>query len=166
MKKKIIIGVFSVLVLFFLFLAWFSVTYSMGVVAVFEKGDKASNLKVLVVTQGSDFKKEVVKGVLEDEVFDTIYFKVIDATDLKTVEPADWNAIILIHTWEKFSPEKNTADFIEKYYDEKKMFVMATSAAGDNAIAGVNGITGASDLSKVETDVAEIKLWLVKVLKL
>lgn len=164
MKKKIIIGTLSFMLLFFLFLVWFKATYSMDIIDSFEKGKIENTAKVLIASQGSDYKKSVVNGIIENEDINSIYYKVIDVSELGEVQPENWDAIIILHTWEIFKPEENANQFIKEYFDAEKMFVVSTSASGGNAIEGVDGITGASDLSIIDEDIQTIILWLVKVL--
>ncbi|WP_027421386.1 hypothetical protein [Crocinitomix catalasitica] len=166
MKKKIIVGIISVLVLFFLFLVWFKATYSMEIIETFEQGNIENNTKVLIVSQGSEYKGKVVSGLLADELFEAVYFKVIDVTTVEGINPDEWDAFVLLHTWEIFEPQEQAEKFIAENYDANKMFVVSTSASGGNAIEGVDGITGASELNKVDEDVTTIKLWLNEVLTL
>ena len=165
MKKKLIIGLLSFVGLFFLFLVWFKVSYSMDKVEGFDKGSYNASQKVLIATQGSEYKNGVVDDVLEYLSSDDIYVKVIDVSSLKDITADQWDAILILHVWEIWKPEPNTAEFINKHYDKAKMFVVCTSGSGDEMMDGVEGITGASDLTQINSDSKKIADWLYKTLQ-
>ena len=156
MKKKIIIGVTGFLGLFFLFLVWFEYTYSMDTIQGFEQGDSESSMQILVASQGSEYKIEVVDGILNEFADEDVYFNVIDVSSLEEVNPDEWSAVILLHTWEIFEPEENSEEFIKAHYTPEKVFVVTTSGFGNKQIKGVDGITGPSKIDQVDRHVEEI----------
>ncbi|MDX2361026.1 MAG: hypothetical protein QNK23_09485 [Crocinitomicaceae bacterium] len=164
MKKKIVIGVVAFLGLFFLFLVWFEYTYSMDKIDGLDQGDKASSVQVLIASQGSEYKIDVVDGILSEFAADEVYFKVIDVTSLDSIDPEEWNAIVLLHTWEIWEPEENSEAFINAHYNPEKMFVVTTSGSGNNQIEGVDGITGPSEMNQIDVHVKEITDWINKVI--
>jgi len=160
MRKKILIslGVFCVLFIGFLF--WYQATYSMGKIDGYEVNNTSMQKKVLIASQGSEYKLELTKRITDH--FKTIQsiFKVVDVDFLPKVKPDEWDAIIIIHTWEIWKPESNSKEFIDKSFDPTKMYVVTTSGAGDEQIEGVDGITGASDLTEISSHTKIIFDWL------
>ena len=69
--------------------------------------------KLLIATQGSEFKDKITLNVTKHFKEDSIFVSVIDITSLKEINPADYNAFLLIHTWENWNPPIDIDDFIE-----------------------------------------------------
>ena len=122
--------------------------------------------KILIATQGSEYKNDVVSGITDKFKNKSIYIKIIDVSLLGWVNPDELNAIIILHTWEIWKPEENSEKFLKKYFDSSKMFALATSGSGDNMIDGMDGITGASSLDLIDKDPKTIRPWLSEVLKI
>lgn len=162
MRKKAIIYTVVVLALFFLFLIWFQATYSMDVIDSREVNSKEYTSKVLIASQGSEYKIEVVEIIEEHFEHDSVYIRITDVSALSKVSVDEYGAIVILHTWERFNPEKNAKTFLDSHYNKNKMFVISTSASGVNSIDGVDGITGASDLEKVQHDAQEVISWIEK----
>jgi len=166
MRKKLLIGLASFLLAFFLFLVWFDYTYSMEKIDTVEYNDKSLNTKVLIASQGSEYKTEIVQGVIDFLKNKSVFIKVVDVSELPTVNTNNWNAIVILHTWEIFKPEENTAEFLKDNYDNSKMFVVTTSASGDNKIDGIDGISGASPIDSIPDHTLLITDWLTDCLEL
>lgn len=164
MLKKILWSTLGLSVLFFLFLVWFQATYSMDPVKTKEINSRTNAQKLLIATQGSDYKNDVVKAITTEFENDSIYIKIIDVNLLGEINPDEWNAILVLHTWEVWKPEENAEKFLKKHFDSSKMFVVATSGSGDNRIDGIDGITGASSLDLIDKDSKTIISWLNEVL--
>jgi len=129
-------------------------------VATYEINDRNESQKILIATQGSEYKNDVVKDVVESLRGKTAYIKVIDVSLLQDVQPDQWNAIVVLHTWEIWKPEENARVFLKKYYSSEKIFVVTTSGSGEEKIEGVDAITGASILKDVPRHSRGIISWL------
>lgn len=164
MRKKILIGVGAFMILFFLFLIWYQATYSMDKLESYEVNDSSLPNKVLIVAQGSEYKKDLVKGITKSFKKGSVYFKVEDVEYLPKVKPDDWDAIIVIHVWEKWEPEVNSAQFLNKFYDDSKMYVVTTSGSGEEHMEGIDGITSASNLDDLPKDIRTVADWLKGIL--
>ena len=156
MKKKILLALGGLLILLLLFFVWFDYTFSMDVVEGYEVNQSGEPNKLLIATQGSEYKKEIVDSIVKNYTDASVYIKVIDVSSLADVRPEAWDALIILHTWEVWKPEANAKKFLDTSYDADKMFVVATSGDGGNMIEGVDGITSASLLENVPDDVAKI----------
>jgi len=102
----------------------------------------------------------VVEYLLKHDSDYDIYYRIIDVSRLADISANDWDAIIILHTWEIWKPEPNTERFIKKQYDQNKIFILSTSGSGDNKIEGTDGITSASDLTQTTIDSKKIAKWL------
>jgi hypothetical protein len=134
---------------------WYKYTYSMDRATPQEINDRKLASKVLIATQGSEFKNEVVKRVIDKVRTEPVYIKVIDVADLANINGEEWSLIVVIHTWEVGEPPKVVSNFV-KTADRSKLVVLATSGDGNYHIEGVDGITSASKSSDIDRCVREI----------
>ncbi len=101
--------------------------------------------RLLIATQGSEFKNIVTEGIIQHFETDSIFIEVIDITSLEGINPKAYNAIVLIHTWENWKPPAEIRSFIEgaKAYKEK-IIVMTTSGEGSYKMEEVDAVVGES----------------------
>jgi len=71
----------------------------MDVAESFEVNTPKSEIRVLIATQGSEFKDAVVAGVVDHLKRKGAYIKVIDVSALPQVNENKWNAVVVLHTW-------------------------------------------------------------------
>ncbi|WP_378182617.1 hypothetical protein [Aquimarina sp. SS2-1] len=143
------------------FWAWYEYTYSMDTVIPFEVNDANAKTKVLIASQGSQFKDSVVKGILRRYEKDTIHFKVIDVYTLFTVNLEKWDALIFINSWEYGSPPRNVKRFIKNHPDQlDKLIILSTVGSSNIALKDVDVISGESIIEKtsVYTDIITNRL--------
>ena len=150
MKRFLKIATIS-LVLIFGFLIWYKYTYSMDIIAERQVNNSIASKKILIASQGSEFKNALVDALIEDLKKEDVFIQVIDVTTINTIEPNQWDLLMIFHTFEIWEPQKDAAAFLDKSYDKSKMIILATSGSGDLMIEGVDGITGASILDEVAT---------------
>ncbi len=111
---------------------------------------------VLIATQGSVFKDSIVGAVLAHLKPLAVYVKVVDVSALPQVHEADWDAIVVIHTWEMNKPQPDAQRFVSRVQDLRKVVVLSTSGKGTFKIDGVDAISSASKMIDVPKRVAEI----------
>lgn len=102
--------------------------------------------RVLIATQATPYKEAVTAGLTEHLKGKSVVVEVIDITDLDKVEPAKWQAIVLMHTWEMERPPAAVQDFVDRLPSREKLVVHTTSAEGDIKLEGVDAISGASNV--------------------
>ena len=156
MWKKIIIGIAVLAVVFFLFATWYKFHYSMDIAKSFEVNTPDLKHRVLIATQGSDFKDAMVTGLVDHLKQRQTYIKVIDVSALPQVNEDDWQVIVLIHTWEYRKPQADAKAYIERAKDLNKLIVLTTSGRGDFKMEGINAITSASVMSDIPAIVSDI----------
>lgn len=163
--KKILLGLIIFLGLFFLFTLWYDYTYKMDVVESYEINSANFPKKVLIASQGSEFKNAVVAGVIDSHKTQSVYFKVIDVTLLENINVNDWNALIILHTWEIMKPPFVVQDFIEINQDKlQKIIVVSTSAEGTFKIEEVDAFTGASIIEEIPDFIEKVNTKLAPLL--
>ncbi len=160
MKTKIFIGLGILLTLIILFAVWYKITYSMEKIRPYEVKKEMAQHKILIATQGSKYKNAIVTGIIDSLNSDPVHIKIMDATDLNEINEKDWDAIIILHTWEMSKPPANVANFLTEYYDPLKFFVISTSGEGSEKIEGIDAITGASIMEEVPEHLKKLKNWL------
>tara|TARA_R110000868_G_scaffold11281_3_gene55183 strand:+ start:713 stop:1234 length:522 start_codon:yes stop_codon:yes gene_type:complete len=146
-----------VLGLFFVFLVWYKYEYSMAPVAPYSLNAQKMATKLLIATQGSDFKSNLTQGVVDYYKSNSVSIDVIDVSTLSEIAPEDYDAILLIHTWEYGKPPESVQSFMDKNSDFKgKMVVMTTSGEGSEKMKNIDAISGESILKDSPVIVAKI----------
>lgn len=165
-KKRNLVYVFLALIgVLICYLIWYNYQYSMDRVTPFEVNSPSLEQKVLIASQGSEFKNTVVNNLIKEFNNQSIYFKIIDVHSLPNINIQDWNALVIIHTWENWKPPKVVKNFIEENSKElHKCIVFTTSGEGSYKIDEVDAITGESTLEQVPSKVTIIKNKLITIL--
>lgn len=156
-KRKISLLILVFGVLFLIFGLWYKYEYSMDTAKEFEVNSPDLSPKILIATQGSAFKDQITNGVVNYYEKDSVYIKVIDVSALVGVNPTDFHAILLIHTWENWQPPESVETFINRTRDiQDKIIVLTTSGEGSFKMEGVDAITGESKLENASSYINEI----------
>ena len=154
--KKVIITIAVLVLTIFAFLTWYKFHYSMETARSFEVNSTESKYRVLIATQGSEFKDAVVAGVIAHLKPRQVYIKVIDVSALPQVKEENWNAIVILHTWENWKPQADAKHYLERVKNRKKVIVLTTSGRGDFKMEGVDVITTASVMTDGPARIREI----------
>ena len=146
-KLKITLFVLSLGVFLLVFAVWYKYEYSMDKVETVQFNSPDLDLKLLIATQGSTFKNKITSNITDYYKNDSIYIKVIDVSQLPEINPINYEAIVLIHTWENWKAPKEVQSFIEQNVsNQNKIVVLATSGKGSFKIKEIDAITGESKL--------------------
>jgi hypothetical protein len=155
-SRRVLLGGAVAVVLIAGLLIWYYATYSMAPAKAFTVNDPASPQRVLIATQGSEFKDAVVQGVVEKLKSRPIYIEVIDVSGLGAVDEKQWNAIVVMHTFQLSQPQPDAAAFVARAKGSGKVVVLGTSGEGTFKIEGVDALTSASRLVDVPRRVTDI----------
>lgn len=129
----------------------------MKVVENYEVNAPNLERKLLIATQGSSFKDSITNAVIDHFKSDSIFIKVIDVGDLSQINPIDFNAILIMHTWENWKPPAEVKSFIERTKkDSKKITVLTTSGDGSYKMEDVDALTGESIITDVGAHTSQI----------
>jgi len=146
-KKKITLSITVLGLLFILFAVWYKYQYSMDTAKSFEVNTSMLDRKLIIATQGSEFKNEITKNIVEFYKPDSIYIKVVDISSLLEIDPQNWNALVIMHTWENWKPPIDVKAFIDRTQAfQNKIVVLTTSGQGSFKMKGIDAITGESKL--------------------
>lgn len=155
--KKIGYSILAMVLLFMMFLLWYQWRYSMKVVIPYEVNATQADQKLLIATQGSVFKNTVTQGLVNYYQQDPIFVKVIDIGDLEKINPEDYTALVIIHTWENWKPPASVKSFIQKNEAQKnKLVVFTTSGEGNYKMENVDALTGESIIENAPVVVDKI----------
>ena len=146
--RKIALITLLIIGVLFIFFIWYKHTYSMDTAQTYEINSPNLERKLLIATQGSDFKDKVTKEIVDNYRSQPIFIKVIDVSSLGKIIPSDYSALVIIHTWQNLEPPVEVKHFIEKstaFMD--KVVVLTTSGDGSYKMEGVDAITGESILA-------------------
>ena len=149
MKKwiKILIAILATPVaLFAAFLLSYILINQQGVIESYNVGNPNSENKILIASQGSEFKNNLVENMLNKLKSDQNYFSVIDCTILGKENDENWDAIIIIHTLQIHEMPEEAHTFLSGVDDLSKVMLISTSGAGDDMVEGfdVDAISSAS----------------------
>ncbi|MCK5443887.1 MAG: hypothetical protein KAJ23_18540 [Maribacter sp.] len=143
---KIVVWVFVAFIgLFFIFAVWYKYEYSMEMVQPYEINTPDLGSTLLIATQGSIFKDAVTEGIINHYKSDSIFIKVIDVSSLENADTSNFDAMLILHTWEYGKPPEILQSFIDKNSAIKnKIVVLATSGEGSEKMENVDAIAGES----------------------
>jgi len=133
------------------FLTFFGCTLKM--VDTIETGDKtALKSKVLIATQNSQFKGEVLSEIKKALGEDVSYIKVVDVKRLPNESVDQYIAVVILNSCMAGRPDPRVESFIDDIPDKGKLVVLTTGRLDSwkPDSSEVDAITAASTMS--ETD--------------
>ncbi len=147
---KIMLIIVSVVIILLLWAIWYKYEYSMEEARAFEVNVPELEQKLLIATQGSEFKDAITNSIVNHYKSDSIFIKVIDVSSLVEIQPEDYTAIVVLHTWENWKAPFVVRQFVEKTSGHSdKMIILTTSGEGTYRISGVvDALTGESNLEE------------------
>jgi hypothetical protein len=164
--KKFLIGLIIVVVGFAIFMTIYMMMYSQGVIESFEAGEKNSTDKILIASQGSEYKELFVQKVIDRLESDSLLIKVIDVTEIEKENIDDFKAVLIINSIEMYDMQDNAKGFLSGANSDK-VIMLATS--GNGAMGpkdkSIDAITTASSVETIDEKVDEVIKRMEKVLK-
>jgi hypothetical protein len=163
--KKITVFLIILIISIFGFFIWYKNANSMEIAEPFEVNSPLLDQKILIATQGSEFKDKVVDGLVENLKDRSVYLKVIDISSLPDIKEDDFTAIVLLHNWEMLKPPEVIEQFLEQSKNIEKIVVLTTSGGSDTSKEGIDIISGESIISEVPERVNQLMSKLEPLLK-
>ena len=154
--RKIVWSILLLLVAAVAFAGWYWAHFSMGSARTFEVPGAASAPRVLIASQGSEFKNAVVTDLANQLAARGTHVKVIDVSALRDIDETRWNAIVLVHTWEMGRPPAAVQEFVKRARDPRRLLALTTSGAGTFKLDGVDAISTASVVADAPSRAAEL----------
>lgn len=154
--RKILLGALALVGAALVSMTWYRLHYSMDAARAFEVAGSPAGAKTLIATQGSAFKDAITAGTVEHLGRRSASVKVIDVSGLESIQPEDWDVIVVIHTWEMRKPPAAVQAFADRARQRNNIVVLTTSGAGDFKLAGVDAISAASRMADVPMRLEEM----------
>ncbi|HNW91986.1 MAG TPA: hypothetical protein PKM88_03640 [bacterium] len=158
MRKKVLLFAGVLLVGVVLFCAGYWLKYAQGVIRPASAPVANATRHMLIGSQGSDYKQELVRQLAARLQAEGIASQIIDVTALPTVKETDYDAIILICSIEFYAAQKDVAAFIAAAQHPERIVLHTTSGQGDMPpqVCRIDAITGASQPAAISDKVAAI----------
>ncbi|GCC50421.1 hypothetical protein SanaruYs_06360 [Chryseotalea sanaruensis] len=137
----------------------------MDEVKEFDVNTREQSNHILIASQGSKFKDEVVAQVIQQLPAGYAYIKVIDVKSLTDIKEENWDVIVILHTWEYAKPPDAVKSFVDNIDDKNKLVMISTSGRGTYLIKDVDGISSASQLDEITNISNEIVQRIQNILK-
>ena len=120
-----------------------------GVIEPFQVGNPNATNKILIASQGSEFKDNLLKNLVQELETEDNYLNIVDCTKLDDENEPDWDAIVIIHSAQVHKMPKEAELFLEQSSDLSNIILVSTSGAGDDKIEGfeVDAISTASRIT-------------------
>jgi hypothetical protein len=163
--RKVLLALATLLVGMLASASWYKFHYSMDVARTLEVQGSPTGSRVLIATQGSTFKNAVTAGLVEQLRKKSAHIKVIDVTALPDVRESDWDALVVIHTWEIGKPPQAVKVFIDRLQRRDKLVVLTTSGAGSFRMEGIDALSSASTMVDVPMEIGQLSNRVDAVLK-
>jgi hypothetical protein len=125
----IIIGIVVVALVILFGVMW--LVMRQGVVEPYAVGSPELDKKVLIASQGSDFKNTLVESLTAYLDKKQTYVKVIDVTSLAKVNEDEWDALVFIHTTENWKLWSDVDEYLARTSDMNRVILVTTSGSGD-----------------------------------
>ena len=124
-----------------------------GVVEPFAVGTPELENKVLIASQGSDFKNVVVESLTAYLEKKPAYVEVIDVTSLSGVNEDEWDALVFLQSTEQWKLWPDVDTYLARAKNLDKVILVATSGSGDwkTDKYDVETITSASKMEEMPT---------------
>jgi len=136
-------------ILMICFLTFFGCT--LKTVDTIETGDKtALKSKVLIATQNSQFKGEVLSEIKKALGEDVSYIKVVDVKRLPNESVDQYSAVVILNSCMAGRPDPRVESFIDNIQDKNKLVVLTTGRLDSwkPESPEVDAITSASTMSE------------------
>ena len=149
-RLKVYYSFFFVIIIALGLMLYYLLTYSMYEIEEYTVNDPSISTKLLIATQGSEFKDRITQNIIAHYQPDQVFIEIIDVSKLFDINPDNFDAIVIMHTWEYGMAPEDVIQFLSKHNTiEYKTIILSTSGDGDNKIKGIDAITGESKLESV-----------------
>ncbi|MEO0293533.1 MAG: hypothetical protein ABIN61_04830 [candidate division WOR-3 bacterium] len=104
----------------------------------FELGSQEAETKILIASQGSEYKNLLVDTLTTRLRNKNFYVKVIDISSLKEIHQEEWDFEILIHTTEAWRVPEPVREFLGRVKNPNEVILVITSGVGSWKPEGFN----------------------------
>lgn len=113
-----------------------------------KKTNLDNNYQLLIANEGSHFKDSVVSVLTQHYSSKPLNIKIIPLSALSQIEPKEYHAIVILHSWYTWKPPPEVEGFVHKHHNCLENIVsFSTSFYGNLKMKELDGITGASKMN-------------------
>ncbi|OEK01003.1 hypothetical protein BFP97_05525 [Roseivirga sp. 4D4] len=158
MKKPraFFIGLAIVIVAFTIFAIVYRAIYSMDIARSYQVNSPHFETSLFIATQSSPFKDRLVNQLVDSLEKHPLFIQVKDISRLESISPEEWNAILVIHTWEYYKAPNAVRQFASDWKELDHIVYFSTSGDGGYALEDVDAISGASKEDQIENYTVQI----------
>uniref|UniRef100_A0A7C4TCW2 Uncharacterized protein n=1 Tax=candidate division WOR-3 bacterium TaxID=2052148 RepID=A0A7C4TCW2_UNCW3 len=168
LKKYKIIFIFGLLMGIFLigFIVYLN-SHRQGIIETQEFFFPNAKYRVLIASQGSPFKKDLVTSLVQFLKEKPVNITVIDVTKLSTFDDSNWDAVVIIHTTERWQLQPDVRAFLNRAKDRTKIMLVTTSGSGrwKTKDYNVDILTSASRTQELSPLTQKVSDWINSRLK-
>lgn len=156
--EKIALILAAIITLLLILGIWYQNEFSMKAVKEYTINDPTHDRKLVIATQGSQFKDSVTAQIVAHYSPDSIFIRVIDVSKLPKINMKDYEAMVLMHTWENWEPPAVVDSFIAQLEktEKNKVVVFTTSGEGGYKMENIDAMAGESNLELVPETTTKI----------
>lgn len=165
-KKTLIttgIVIASLIVALFMAGTIFKLGWGQKEARIFEVNTPAASKKIVIASQGSNFKNKLGNLILNEPDFSQFYFKGIDVKQLGEIDNDAWDAVVVITTVEGGKLPRTATKFLTEAGDAQNIRLVITSGGGSLVPEGItiDAYTSAS----AEKDLTQISQAIINAVK-
>ena len=120
----------SIIIILVIIFGIYLLVNKQGVIEPLEIGQPEAAKKVLIASQGSEFKEALVKELVSYFKTTEVYVKIVDVTVLEDIEESGWDAVVLIHTTEMDRLQPDVKAYLDRVQDYGRVILITTSGPG------------------------------------
>ncbi len=128
--KKILIGIGVLIILLVIISGIYLLIHVQDVAEPMEVGSPEMDKKVLIATQGSEYKNLMVDTLTARLKGEDVYISVIDISGLKEINQEDWDAEVIIHTTEGYRLPEVVKEYLGRVENPDEVILLITSGDG------------------------------------
>lgn len=129
--KRVLIVLGSLVILMVIMFGVYFLINRQGVAEPFEVGSADMSKKILIASQGSNFKDLMVDTLTARLEGEDVYISVIDISKLNEINQEDWDAQIIIHTTEAYKLPDPVKEYLQEIENPEEVMLLITSGSGE-----------------------------------
>jgi hypothetical protein len=132
-------------------------------------GSPDAGERVLIAAQGSEFKEQVVAGVVERLQARDVFVRLIPARELGEADAADWDAVLVVYAMQAASEQRQARRFLESTPHRERVVALRTQGGKEEwpgERSDIDAITSASQRERVQPVVEQVSARLFEILGL
>lgn len=152
--KKIIVVLGVIVILFVSAALTYRILKTQGVVETYEVNPQVVTPRLIIATQQSNFKDEVIRQVVEELKHEEVNILVTDVTELSKLEDEKWDALVILTTVESGQIQEDSHEFLanhQKDFERIGLVYTADSGKWEKKDIDIDAVSSASRNQNIKT---------------